>query len=1304
MKSVKKEKTLQQIFWIPILAMILILAGLPFLLLEVSGIRSTMENSIVQLYDHTVENRQVVLENDMIEHWGSVYKESDRLTESLSSFLEWNQTNIRHFQQAPGLQQLYIEEVFPELKEALQYNTASGLFLILANNYVLDAEADYCGFFLRDSDPQTKIASDTDLLLERGNKRLSQAYSISLDNAWSTSFHFMGQGQREADDFFYIPYATALQHTDTDMENLGYWAKPYILEDHYMDNHQMISYSVPLILDETVYGVLGVEISVPYLRDYFPVKDLDTNLHAGYALTVAGEDDTFEIVTGKGALYDAVAREGSRFHLESQTQNGLYKVSDAKVGSQDIYCVWSPFKLYGNNVPYEDTKWVLCGLVSGESIFGPVSNVYKRMFFAMFCGAFLTAFAVYFLIRQVTNPIYRLVESVRGGVEGIHGFQTAHITEIDELHQVVEHLTDTQKHNEEQIREEKERYRIAVENSQDMFFTFRSQEGLLEIVHSQGKDGIWNCAEHPEYLKNRCVHPEDRRRVYAIAEQKDDMIDMDFRLRPTSGDEYCWVNLNGRIFRDQEGKVSRIVGSVRNIQQRKMQEEAQRERQQYDSLTAFYRLDYGLEMIQSQGESSENNEILLLDIVHFTAISERFGLTFGDILIEQLARIVTDVCMELQMDGTIFVRTGEDQFLLFCPDMSKQDVVPMLEAVQQRFAALIQCGHETLTFSCGMVSVRKDFQIEEVVHRAMAAMYLARSMERLYIAWEEMPADRQQSTEEFSFQEINPVNHLGQMSMSSLAMNLLDHGHDMDVALDLLALKMQECFSMDCLLITDFQREDLVNSCLYSWNTCGIETDQNEIYHCSEKQYQWFIRNIGMQELLTSQEAALKMLLPAGISQYGIQYAYHMVDDGQYAGSILFGNRDEKIALGEELEKSLEEIAVIIQNRINLQRHDSSARAKTDFLARMSHEIRTPMNGIIGMTRIALKEGQTEECRKDCLRKIESSSNYLLGLLNDILDMSKIESGKMQLVVEKTNLETLLAGLETLLESKIAERGIHFRKQVELEHAWFLCDGLRLNQVLVNLLSNAVKYSNVGGNIWLSVKEKRLDDEKSEIRFEVKDDGIGIERDKQQLIFQRFEQADDSESARRQGTGLGLAISTRLVHMMDSEIELESEPGKGSSFSFTVQLKPVRGAVAREEIIPDPESFSGKRVLAVEDNALNMEIVRALLEEWGMLVEEASNGKEAVDKVQEASDGYYDLILMDIRMPVMDGLEATRQIRNREKQTGQHVPIVAMSANAFDEDVKNSLASGMDGHLSKPINVEKMEQTLYGLLCRKNTP
>lgn len=1295
----KKKKSLWNIFLIPILIIVFVQGAVPFLTLIFSGIRSNMENAVIGLDSHTVENRKVVLENDMIEQWSSVYKESDSLSSALTKVLSNHQMDMQGFMGSGKVQEEYLETVFYDMVEVLQYNSTSGIFLVLGNDGDTDSEGEYKGFWVRDSDPQTKTASRTDLLMERGSKVLSQNMSISLDTSWHTDFHFQGNGKRDADDFFYQPYITAENYVDsrTSMKNLGYWSKPFILEDFYKDNHKMITYSAPLVYDKTVYGVLGIEVGVNDLTKFFQVKDLDSDLNAGFALVVDHGNGNYEGIAGEGALYDAVSRDGSDFVLEEPVQENLRLVQGAAIGKQQIYGLVSNLELYSRNVPYEDTQWALCGFVTEDSVYGLISDVYERILGAIMGSALMAVILVYFLVQYATEPVYHLVESVRGGVKGIHGFQESGIQELDELHKVIENLTDTQMQTENQLLEEKERYRIAVESSQDAFFTYKCKEKLLEIVNSKGNDGVWDCGKHPEFLDNDSIHPADKAKLVNAVKSSDGVLDVDFRLQHANG-EFQWVNLSGSITFDENKERSRVVGCIHNVHQHKLLEQAQKRKQIYDSITSFYRLGSGLEVVETLCRDDPEGVLVLLEIQQFSKIDERYGLIFGDIILEQFAGLLAKRFQEDGLNGGIYIRAGADQMLVWLPVCTTGPVVRSVQRLETDFGALTDEKYLSLSLKCGIAATGSRNSLSEALEQTKTALTAARHGKQEIIFYEELSTEEKACAVDVAFAEVASLERLKEMTLSSIALNLFDRDGDTSVVLDILALKLQEKYHLTDIVITHFNGEYMVNNLLYCWKTWEKKDGWDGMVHCSEKQYQHFVETQEMQQLLTSGESIWKEPLIQPFASGRNDIVFHMTDNGQYSGSIVFRDIDQDVLEKKEECKCLEEISAIIQNRLNLERHDLSAKAKSDFLARMSHEIRTPMNGIIGMTEIALKDGQTEERRIDCLRKIEHSSEYLLGLINDILDMSKIESGKMRLIEEKCNLMEMIQGLRPLLEAKLNENNIQYIADIQLKNHWFLADSLRLNQVLVNLLGNALKYSKPDGHVWLTVRETEEEKGFSNLYFQVRDDGIGIAPEKQQLIFRQFEQADNSENARKQGTGLGLAISRRIVRMMDSDIKLESEPGKGSSFSFSVKFQPVSGEKTTVTSQPEEISFPGKRILVVEDNELNMEIICTILENYGIKTEQAVNGKEAVRRMEESVPGYYDMIFMDIMMPEMDGLEATRTIRNLDREDCKKIPIYAMSANAFDEDVKRSLASGMNGHLSKPVNLQVLEKTLQKVL------
>ena len=379
---------------------------------------------------------------------------------------------------------------------------------------------------------------------------------------------------------------------------------------------------------------------------------------------------------------------------------------------------------------------------------------------------------------------------------------------------------------------------------------------------------------------------------------------------------------------------------------------------------------------------------------------------------------------------------------------------------------------------------------------------------------------------------------------------------------------------------------------------------------------------------------------------------------------------------------------------------EKASKAKTDFLSNMSHDIRTPMNAIIGITTLMKNELHQPKKLAEHLGKLETSGRLLLGIINDILDMSRIESGKTTLNIEKTNLPQQVSQLDSIIRQQASQRRQTFTVENHVQHENVLADPNRLNQVLMNILSNAVKYTPQGGHIRLDVEELTHTEHYAKYRFVVQDDGIGMSEAYQKTLFEPFTREEKSGTNRVQGTGLGMAITKSIVDLMGGTIHVESAPGKGSRFEVVLEFPidaeadKVQTASALPEEAEAVSPLSGMSFLCAEDNAINAEILEMLLETKGASCTICSNGQEIVDAFASVKPGEYDMILMDVQMPVMDGLEATRRIRNGENPLGRTIPILAMTANAFLEDMQKSKEAGMDEHLSKPVDIAALEQTV----------
>ena len=383
-----------------------------------------------------------------------------------------------------------------------------------------------------------------------------------------------------------------------------------------------------------------------------------------------------------------------------------------------------------------------------------------------------------------------------------------------------------------------------------------------------------------------------------------------------------------------------------------------------------------------------------------------------------------------------------------------------------------------------------------------------------------------------------------------------------------------------------------------------------------------------------------------------------------------------------------------------LQSAERASKAKTDFLSNMSHDIRTPMNAIIGITTLMKNELHQPERLAEHLGKLETSGRLLLGIINDILDMSRIESGKTTLNIEKMNISQQVSQLDSIIRQQASQRRQTFTVETHMQHENVLADPNRLNQVLMNILSNAVKYTPQGGHIRLAVDELTHTEHYAKYRFIVQDDGIGMSAAYQKTLFDPFTREEKSGTNKVQGTGLGMAITKSIIDLMGGTIRVESATGKGTRFEVVLEFPidaeadKVQTAPALPEEAEAVSPLSGMNFLCAEDNAINAEILELLLETKGARCTICSNGQEIVDAFASVKPGEYDMILMDVQMPVMDGLEATQRIRSGENPLGRVIPILAMTANAFLEDMQKSRDAGMDEHLSKPVDINALEQTV----------
>lgn len=1325
------------------LAVIVLIQGaLPISVLAFSGVKGTLEDNAISIDARAVDNRKVNLESAMVKSWSGISRETVSFNSALSDQLARSGLDVPGFLADDSQKEAFVAAAFPRLLSIIGANTTSGVYLILGNDDDLSAAQDHIGAFLRDSDPTGNSDTYSDLLLERGDKEIARNASIALDNTWAPKLHLAGNGVRSADDFFYKPYEAALQNPGAEAKAMAYWSQPFVLEGNPNDSYQMIAYSVPLMLEGHVYGVLGVEVSTAYLADLcFPISELEGNEAGGYALALGTGDGSYRIITGNGALYNAVNADGPAFALEGTHHAGLMEVEGVSMGDQQVYAIAEPLKLYSGIVPYDDTDWAVVGLFSKDSIFATGNSLYHRLGVTIGLTTIGCLVLVVLVSRAINRPLSGLIESVQGGMEKLRAFRTS-VAEVDQLHRVILDLTEDGLKKQRKLNEEKERYRLAVRGTNDAFFTYHPETGVIEIVNSLD-DGEFDAMRFWDLFRRDSANPEA---VDAIEQAVNQMQETSIQVEVVTErlPQGHWLEVSSSRVEDAANGQDCMVCVIRDIDERKRRELESARKQALDPVTSAYRFEPGMDAIAAVRTGAAAGQLVIVEIDGFANIVRDYGIPFGDVLLNELFKVICVLSRDRENPDAILVRAGAGQFIGWAPGKRVNDAIDYMTELQRRFAKLVRSGVLELGLHAGIASSGDVKSTHELLRRAQVALQAAMGHRAVCACWTP-PMDKEHEPK--AFDPISSFNRIEDMTLPTLTLNLLDRRLSVAAGIDLLMRQLNEKLGIVNVFITSFRDDYQTASVRYFFRPIpGI--NEGAVFPLSREAVDT-LQRFGEQGLVhpVNEMPIFAMCDQVRACCGGV--AFPMMNAEKYSGSVFFLSDSGK-TFDDKAANTLREVGTIIQNRINQEDLDQSAQAKSDFLARMSHEIRTPMNGIIGMTEIALKPEQSDERRVDCLNKVHASSLYLLDLLNGILDMTKIENNKMLLGDAPFSMSRVVEELNAVCAGRLAARNQKLIVDMRMQHDWFMGDALRLNQVLINLVGNAVKYSDDGSTITVTIEERvaasgaaagtlmpgceaagappagretaeaavQAAEEAAagalsasceaveagaqttgggsgtvNVYFAVADEGVGIAEEDIERIFAKFEQVDATD-ARQQGTGLGLAISNRIVLMMGDRIHASSRLGHGSTFYFEVPL-PVADE-ADKPACADAEQvdFTGKRALVAEDNELNMEIIAYVLGDMGFTVDKATNGQEAVDTFTQSPAGRYDVVLMDVVMPVMDGLTAAHRIRCLDRDDAAKVPIVATSANAFAEDVKRSLASGMNAHVSKPIDSAKLAKVL----------
>lgn len=1293
----------------PLLAAILLQTVIYYCALALTGTLGDINAGSERMLDKSSEKCSVYLETEMTRHWNDlsiIMTRADRLLDAVAA---------EHGAQPEELLEnnAYASEflglISESLLETLRTNSVSGAFIVLSDDASRpDASeaAQYRGVFFSDGDPQFSSDDYSDIMMVCGSNSVSEKYSVPLDIRWTDKYRYT-PGETDM-DFFFKPVSAGYDYPYARPENLGYWSRPFYLSGSVRyDDERIITYSQPLVYNGVVFGAVGISVSTDRIAGLMPDDDIPEKGGCYALITCDSDNGLMDVSVVSDTRNGFEQNEELSLEFVRSDDSILFEIADVKINDARAYCAMSEMRLYPDHSPYSSERWYAAAVSDRNSIYADTSAINLKLAAAALISSVVGFTVVIIASGRIIKPVKALSASVKKA--GEHGYVErikTNISEINDLSGALNELSVKRIEYQNELATERERYMLAVQSSNDSILEYDCKNDTLYRYNFKSKDGEDTQTKIYEKFREmvadgRVCHAEDMPYMTDFLDGVAHKKGVYIRLRAAKDSpNYLWILLKYKSVYDSDGKLMRVIASSKNVTEEKEREQRQLEKERLDPVTNLYKSEYGDVLATGFSQNMQGKPFIsaIVRIADMEKMYESCGWPFCDAVLEEAALVIKKTVPE----DYIVYRGMMDEFVILTPLNSRDEARKLFRRIMDGISGIYSSGGIKIECVIGAYIKYADEPLSSSRLKIRFASEAAHRFRSEFggIVFADEVSGRDDFVNEFRNAGVKGTPLAAHtvaeenMDIVAFAFNIFEKSADFEAALHALLSKAGRTLDMQRIIIFDMNRDYFTLRISSQWCAAEMAPIEIKTYAYGKTAYTDLEREFKISGCKIADAAIFERDAVHGEGKAiadGTAYSVPMLDNDVISGAIVYECRTENS--DEELITCMKELTKVISAYISKSRTSRESKAKSEFLSKMSHEIRTPMNAIIGMTAIAMSCGDADSSVMECLKKIDSSSHYLMSLINDILDMSRIESGKMTAEETYLDLDELIGRLDTMIRVQTESKGIWLRVETDIKHPHLLGDPLKLNQIMVNILGNAVKFTESGG-IHLKVTETNSETEgEVNVFFSVKDTGIGISGENLGRIFNSFEQADADTVRKYGGTGLGLAICSNLVRLLGGTLEVTSAMGEGSEFFFTLPMKVTEPPAEAEEDANEPADVSGKRILIAEDDELNAEIACTLIGEEGILTETAANGQEAAEKFEASAEGYYDAILMDIRMPVMDGIEATKRIRGSDRPDAAKIPIIAMTANAFDEDMKKSVECGMNGHLTKPIDMKKVMET-----------